>query len=1003
MMVDDDIQFADSELTTRDKVVRLLNQANASSDYGTTLKNLKEIEELLLKRTDVDEDERSSLLYEFTESIVEFHLKPNVNVKCFVVSFIETLAKLYPEQILKVIDSFIILSSSNSGSNEKLIKKTLQTGIFVYRRTLNLLCTQSGKASDEDLKKLRETLLGHMNSEKDVVRNLTVKFKESVILCYSEVTTDANTVKTSAKNTRMSELGADWVSLSDIPQNIRDDCREIGKAYTQELVKMIIDTIKTSKYSTNIIRVVFSTLTSLGVHRSALMSIILPEMLSSYSLFNDKKESLEQKQVKIFQTCFKNTFLKLLKLTTSVEWHEDLFKYLVELGAEAQAEKAREASTIAAVQSKNRRRARKSLNELEKASKKRRIDIEVYQGPWPPKSNCVDIPTQNLSLLTTDEVVGTVIYCMSFLPPPPPPPDAGPHPSMYENTGAPLKKLMHSLKPLQKNVSSSSSTTEAISFVNHYSFNKSKGNDKIAGHRVELPDLNNVMSKLDLKDMNPFLKYSNIPSDISQNLWHSTIFGGLCNVKTEWPNKFNAACEFLSKKIDASTDYNNSGFDTTFWYLFLTNITLSLNIVKDFGPEFLLQHQRFNNVVVSMLPLFAEKSILHFNDDMASLESANYTAAERYLDFLKIVATYSIPFRKRYIEFLFKVALKTNSNFSKKCINQIINHWSEKKYFQMIIRDCVHTLLKNKVANSTAIQFKSPDKNFQNNMLELTVCRIYLLLCLKDARMLKQLLDAYAGGTVLGRQAIIRGISSISWRLAGLTEEKKVKMVNELRDFSSKSSFLVVNLIRSLNLQQSIIGINAVKLLVGDPGKKRNFWPMVPLLPYLSRDEFAKFLADIILEPVSLWKATFCVILKAVELHAATLSLMEYMVSLYLLKCPTKKELQCIIQCDQYCLKASPNMYTADFLKSCIEEIFEQEHQKVPLFVMRLVIRLQQKSHTANEQSYVISILHKITEKVKDGAEREIYFKGIKHCIGLMSEDVRKLEDIERLEEAMKK
>ena len=157
--------------TIRDKVVGLLNTANGAVDKKHALLCLKEIEELIFRRTDVDEDDRSALLHEFSRHVIAFHLESNVKIKCFVLSFIGTLAKSYPEQILKVLDAFVSLASDNHGD---VVKKILHTGVYVYRRSLSLLFAQtsvSDKASEslrdavKMLSDLRSKLSSNINSD----------------------------------------------------------------------------------------------------------------------------------------------------------------------------------------------------------------------------------------------------------------------------------------------------------------------------------------------------------------------------------------------------------------------------------------------------------------------------------------------------------------------------------------------------------------------------------------------------------------------------------------------------------------------------------------------------------------------------------------------------------------------------------------------------------------------------------------------------------------------
>ena len=95
----------------RDKVVSLLNTATSESDISKILVCLHEVEEILINRQNVDEDDRSALLHEFSSHVVEFHVKSSFKVKSFVINFIESLAKSYPEQVLKIINSFVSIVS----------------------------------------------------------------------------------------------------------------------------------------------------------------------------------------------------------------------------------------------------------------------------------------------------------------------------------------------------------------------------------------------------------------------------------------------------------------------------------------------------------------------------------------------------------------------------------------------------------------------------------------------------------------------------------------------------------------------------------------------------------------------------------------------------------------------------------------------------------------------------------------------------------------------------
>ena len=238
----------------RDKVVSLLNTATSESDISKILVCLHEVEEILINRQNVDEDDRSALLHEFSSHVVEFHVKSSFKVKSFVINFIESLAKSYPEQVLKIINSFVSIVSDTCID---VVKKALQTGPHIYRQTMALLCSRTQfvrKASKEmvlaakSLSYIRKKLSEHIKSELDVVRSLSVKFIENVILCHSSVTRDANIVKTSAINARLLPMGPDSFSLDNVSKNgLLFDYgafREVGEIYIAKLCNLISQAIR---------------------------------------------------------------------------------------------------------------------------------------------------------------------------------------------------------------------------------------------------------------------------------------------------------------------------------------------------------------------------------------------------------------------------------------------------------------------------------------------------------------------------------------------------------------------------------------------------------------------------------------------------------------------------------------------------------------------------------------------------------------------------------------
>jgi hypothetical protein len=210
--------------TVRDKIVFLLNKANDEfRSEQEKLSGLLGAQELLLNRSDVDEDERSALLHEFSKKIASFaHPNSSVGVKCFVITFAEQVAKHSYEQVPQILGAINYGIVGDSG--DSVLKKLLQSSVIIYRRCLSYLASKEefSKALNttwSDLKFLRNKLQAQIASKHENIRSLALKFIESVALAHSTVTEDSSTVKTSARNARRAPFGPDSFSLANVKKN----------------------------------------------------------------------------------------------------------------------------------------------------------------------------------------------------------------------------------------------------------------------------------------------------------------------------------------------------------------------------------------------------------------------------------------------------------------------------------------------------------------------------------------------------------------------------------------------------------------------------------------------------------------------------------------------------------------------------------------------------------------------------------------------------------------
>lgn len=117
------------------KVNQLLNDTKQAKDKLT---NLLKLEELLLANP--------QLLEEKFEQILDFHLERNLNIKKFIVSFIEKSCKLNPNCKFVIINKILVIQSSTetllyfcNDDTPDLRKMIVSTTNILFKKVLHLL------------------------------------------------------------------------------------------------------------------------------------------------------------------------------------------------------------------------------------------------------------------------------------------------------------------------------------------------------------------------------------------------------------------------------------------------------------------------------------------------------------------------------------------------------------------------------------------------------------------------------------------------------------------------------------------------------------------------------------------------------------------------------------------------------------------------------------------------------------------------------------------------
>ena len=241
------------DISLRDDVEQFLAQAQAATNPDEKLQWCESIEEHLLKRTDVDESERTALLHEFVQPIMELHLNSSKEVKLFVIKFAQSIAVDYNEHLKDVLTSYSYLCQQEE--NNLVQRQLLQTGVHVYRRSLRYIADNDERDDTrtmyQTLNAIKEDLLTQLSSKNDTTRCAAIKFVECIILAHSELTrADPNMAKTSAKNKRLDNDGADTFHLRYVPLKHqilnKEEMRVEGRSRLEDLVRRCCTTCGTT-------------------------------------------------------------------------------------------------------------------------------------------------------------------------------------------------------------------------------------------------------------------------------------------------------------------------------------------------------------------------------------------------------------------------------------------------------------------------------------------------------------------------------------------------------------------------------------------------------------------------------------------------------------------------------------------------------------------------------------------------------------------------------------
>ncbi|KAJ6663539.1 hypothetical protein lerEdw1_009618 [Lerista edwardsae] len=420
-------------MTTSERVVDLLNQAALiSNDSKITI--LKQVQELIINKDPTLLDNfldcvlawqagglkgdvpGSNLLPTLIlQEIIAFQADKSVEVRKFVIGFIEETCKRDTELLLKLIANLNMLLRDE---NVNVVKKAILAMTQLYKVALQWMVksrviNDMQEACWEMVSAMASEIIQLLDSDNDGIRTHAIKFVEGLIITLSPRMPDSEVPKRHEND----------ISLDRVPKDhpcIKYNALwDEGKTALEQLLKFMVHPAISSINLT----AALGSLASIARQRPMFMS----EVIQAYeALHANLPPTLAKSQVSSVRKNLKLHLLSVLKHPASVEFQAQITTLLMDLGTQ-QAEIARNMPNLKELRKRPR-------DETDPALKKMKMepalgeddedkDLEQVTVPAPKPSaqssvqSDTDITAEFLQpLLTPDNVANLVLISMVYLP-----------------------------------------------------------------------------------------------------------------------------------------------------------------------------------------------------------------------------------------------------------------------------------------------------------------------------------------------------------------------------------------------------------------------------------------------------------------------------------------------------------------------------------------------------------------------------------------------------------
>ncbi|NXV20790.1 SYMPK protein, partial [Cepphus grylle] len=393
--------------STSERVVDLLNQAALiSTDSKITI--LKQVQELIINKD-------PTLLDNFLDEIIAFQADKSIEVRKFVVGFIEEACKRDIELLLKLIANLNMLLKDE---NVNVVKKAILTMTQLYKVALQWMVkskviSELQEACWEMMAAMASDIILLLDSDNDGIRTHAIKFVEGLIITLSPRMADSDVPKRHEND----------ISLERIPKDhpyIKYNVLwEEGKAALEQLLKFMVHPAISSINLT----AALGSLATIARQRPMFMA----EVIQAYeTLHANLPPTLAKSQVSSVRKNLKLHLLSVLRHPSSGDFQPQITTLLVDLGTQ-QAEIARSMPSP-------RDTRKRPRDEPDATLKKMKIepplgeddedkDLEPTMVAAPKAAGQASVPSDTditaeflQPLLTPENVANLVLISMVYLP-----------------------------------------------------------------------------------------------------------------------------------------------------------------------------------------------------------------------------------------------------------------------------------------------------------------------------------------------------------------------------------------------------------------------------------------------------------------------------------------------------------------------------------------------------------------------------------------------------------